>query len=161
MRIPCKKQARETSQSAYTLAEVIIAVFLLATMAVSLFSALSYGFSNVQADREDLRATQILMQRTEAIRLCNWSQLQNLSFQTTYDPSGSSSGNAGTVYYGTVKTNSPSAIPNTCAYKTNVVQVTVTVNWTNYVGSRALAHDRTAQTQVARYGMQNYIWGNQ
>ena len=59
MRIRCKKTDAR-SQAAYTLAEVIISVFLLATMAVSLFSALSYGFSNVQADREDLRATQIL-----------------------------------------------------------------------------------------------------
>lgn len=159
MKIRCK-QPKGKSQSAYTLAEVIISVFLLATMAVSLFSALSYGFSNVQADREDLRATQILLQRTEAIRLCTWSQLQSMTFQTTYDPSGASNGSAGTVYYGKIETNSPVAVPSTCAYKTNMVQVTVTVNWTNYVGARAIAHSRTAQTQVARYGMQNYVWGN-
>jgi len=158
MRIRCKKTDAR-SRAAYTLAEVIISVFLLATMAVSLFSALSYGFSNVQADREDLRATQILLQRTEAIRLCTWGQLQNMTFQTTYDPSGASNGSSGTVYYGKIETNSPVAVPSSCGYRTNMVQVTVTVNWTNYVGARALAHSRTAQTQVARYGMQNYIWG--
>src|SRR5579862_3315196 len=103
MRIRCR-QPKGTSLSGYTLVEVVISVFLLATMAVSLFSALSYGFSNVQADREDLRATQILLQRTEAIRLCTWNQLQNMTFETTYDPSGASNGNAGTVYYGTITT---------------------------------------------------------
>jgi hypothetical protein len=36
----------------------------------------------VRNAREDLRATQIMMQEAEAIRLCTWDKLSNLSFLT-------------------------------------------------------------------------------
>jgi hypothetical protein len=65
------------------------------------------------------------------------------------------------MYYGTVTTNAASSITNTTSYKPNMRLVTVTVSWTNYNTPRPQSHTRQMQTEVARYGMQNYVWGKQ
>jgi Tfp pilus assembly protein PilV len=151
------------AQEAFTLAEVIIAVFVLAVMTLSLYAGFTTGFMIVDSAREDLRATQILMQKAEAIRLCTWSSLANcpITFVERYDPTGYSGGSSagGTLYRGTLTTNVPSSIRGSAAYKTNMCLVNLTIAWTNYNGRQFCAHSRSMQTLVARYGLQNYIWG--
>jgi len=146
---------------AYTLAEVVVSVFILSIIGTALLSGISFGFSVVGATREDLRATQILMQKAEAVRICNWNTLQAncpISFQEWYDPIGAQSNAGGATYYGTLELQAPTNIPNSASYRSNIVLVNVTVNWTGYNGSKAVPHTRQLQTQVARYGLQNYIW---
>jgi Tfp pilus assembly protein PilV len=151
---------RRTAQSAFTVAEVVVAVLVLTVVATAYYAGLSYGFEITQSSRENLRATQIMMQKTEAIRLCTWSQLTNtINFKENYDPLGATNKTAGTLYAGALSTNSASAIPDTVSYKKNMRQVTVTIYWTNYNGKTPVVHSRQMQTQVARYGLQNYLWG--
>ena len=144
---------------AFALAEVLVAVLVLAIIAVAFYGALSSGFSVAQTTREDLRATQILMQKAEAIRLCTWDQLTNFTFQEVYDPTAPTNTSAGVVYSGTVTDGAATNIPNSAAYAGNMRLITLTVGWTNYNGRAPVAHTRQMQTQVARYGLQNYIWG--
>src|SRR3989442_9141532 len=79
-------------QCAYTFAEVLVAILIVGIMAVSLFACFASGFSLVQSAREDLRATQIMLQRIEAIRLLTWSQVLDTNsylkptFVDYYDP---------------------------------------------------------------------------
>src|SRR3954451_15308104 len=89
--------------SGFSLAEVMLAVMLVALMTIFLYAGFSTGFAWVQLSREELRATQILTQRMETIRLCTWSSLSNcpISFVTTYDPLGVTNNTAGTIYRGT------------------------------------------------------------
>lgn len=137
-----------------------MAVLVLTTIATAYYAGLSYGFGIVQTSREDLRSTQILMQKTEGLRLCTWGQLINtINFSERYDPLGTTNNAAGTVYRGTMTTNAASSIPDSASYKKNMRQVTVTVYWTNYNGKRPMVHSRQMQTEVARYGLQNYLWG--
>ncbi len=143
----------------FTIAEVVVAMLVLTTVATAFYAGLGSGFGLTQVTRQDIRATQILMQKLEAVRLCTWSQLANCTFTEYYDPLGASSNKAGVLYWGTVTTNAASAIPNTVAYKPRMALVTVNLYWTNNSGGRPLVHFRQAQTQVARYGLQNYIWG--
>jgi hypothetical protein len=148
------------SQTAHTLAEVMVAVLVLATMTISLFAGFSSGFSLILMAREDERATQILNGKAEALRLCRWSELTNypvISFQTYYDPSGVASNSAGALYVGTITTSNP--VVGSASYASNMRLVTISLQWTNYSGKKALVRSRTLQTQVARYGMQNYFWG--
>jgi hypothetical protein len=151
------RKARQIA--AYSLAEVMVAVFVLGVIGLAYYSALSSGFSVVQSTREDLRATQIMMQKIEAIRLCTWSQLTNFTFQETYDPL--STNNNGTVYTGSVAIGPATALVNNPSYSNNMCLVTVTLGWTNYNGRRPVPHTRKMQTEVARYGLQNYVWGAQ
>jgi Tfp pilus assembly protein PilV len=146
---------------AYTVVEVLVAVFVLTIMIISLYGGFSAGFAVVQLARENMRATQIMVQRLETMRLYNWEQVRNTSnflkptFLDSYDPS---SPNAGTLYSGYVSTNAP-AVGN-APYSTNMRTVTVTLFWTNYQhGSmRTIVRQRQMQTHVARYGMQNYLY---
>jgi prepilin-type N-terminal cleavage/methylation domain-containing protein len=145
--------------SAFTLIEVMMSVLIVGLMTLSAYAAFSYGFGVVQMTRDDLRATQILMQRAETIRLCTWSSLSNcpINFVTTYDPSGSSS--AGTVYRGTITTNAVTGFPSGTLYTNNLRLLTASIFWTNTMGKQSIPHSRTMQTYIARYGIQNYVWG--
>ncbi len=59
----------------YTFAEVLVASAILGFVATALYGAFSAGFCVIQSTRENLRATQILVQKLEAVRLFTWSQV--------------------------------------------------------------------------------------
>jgi len=92
-------------RAAFTIVEIIMSVVVLAIMMISLFGGFSAGFAVVQLARENLRATQILVQKTEDVRLYSWSQVTNstyfkTTFQDWYNPSGTNTHSAGAVYQG-------------------------------------------------------------
>src|SRR4029077_10617022 len=57
METPCQTAARQRQQSAYTIAEVVVAVLVLTTMMIAIYGGFSYGFTVMQTAREGLRAT--------------------------------------------------------------------------------------------------------
>jgi hypothetical protein len=156
------KPGTRNGRKAYTLAEVMIAVLLIALMTVSLYGGISSGFSIIQLARENLRATQILMQRMETIRLYTWHQVNDPTylkptFVERYDPLGVSTNAGGAVYNGVISLSTPASVP--AAYQTNMRLLTVTLYWTNATRSAKIVRTRQMQTHIARNGMQNYIWG--
>jgi hypothetical protein len=110
--------------------------------------------------RENVRATQILVKKIETIRLCSWDQLSNFpaTFQETFDARAIQNGNRDLIYYGSVTFAPADAVGDT-SYKTNMLLVTVSLAWTNLNGRTPIIHQQQMQTQVARYGSQNYAWG--
>ena len=148
---------------AYTIAEVVVAVLLLGIMVVSLFAGFSSGFAIVQLARENLRATQIMVQKMEAVRLYNWAEITNSSylkpsFTDWYNPSGTNTHSEGAHYQGVVSLAAPAGIPS--AYQNAMRGVTVTLYWTNYPHGETdkIVRTRQMETYVAHYGMQNYIY---
>src|SRR6266571_8973241 len=104
--IPANREGA-SCKSAYTLPEVMVGVSIIAVMFVTLYLGFTQGFGVVQASRENLRATQILQQHSEVIRLYTWDQLTNVNFlphpfttNWTFYPIGGS-GNQGVTYTGT------------------------------------------------------------
>jgi hypothetical protein len=152
-------QRRRRWAAGFTLAEVIVSTLVLAISGAAICLGISSGFSFIHTTREDLRATQILVQKIEAVRLCTWSQLTSFSFQEPYDPLRAAHHSDGAVFLGRVSINPAGSIPNTATYSPNMRLVTVSLSWTNYNGSKPIAHFRQMQTQVARYGLQQYLWG--
>ena len=71
---PIIRRRKIIAPAAYSLVEVIVAVLVLALMLISLYGGFSSGFAVVKLARENLRATQIMMQKMETIRLLKWSQ---------------------------------------------------------------------------------------
>ena len=59
-----------------TLVDVVMAVALLGVMASGIFGSFRYGFFTLQLVRENQRATQILLEKVETIRLYSWDQVQ-------------------------------------------------------------------------------------
>src|SRR6266478_2999159 len=91
-------------QRAFTIAEVLVAVFILGIACMALYAGFATGFMLVDSTRQELRATQILTQKAEALRLCSWGSLTNfpLSFSESYDPTST---NGGILYVGSVTTS--------------------------------------------------------
>lgn len=147
--------------TAFTLVEVAVAAGLLGIMMAALFACLGSGLAIVNSSRQDLRATQILTQKTEAVRLCKWNQLHSLpsTFQAYYFNSGNTNSSPGVTYFGTISVGPASCIPSSDRYYTNIALVTIGLTWTNYDGSHAIAHSRSMQTLAAYYGLVNYIYG--
>jgi len=133
-------------------------VLVLSIVVVSLYTGVSSGFGLVKLAREDLRATQIMLQRLETLRLYTWSQFTDSSYFATnnyatyYDPAGQAAGSGGPVFTVTtaITTNTPAA-----SYSTDMRRVTVQVSWV----SGTINRRREMSTYVARYGMQNYVYG--
>ncbi len=149
----------------YTFAEVLVSAAILGFVSTSVYGAFSAGYCLIQSTREDLRATQIMVQKTEAIRLFTWSQICDTNnylkpvFVEPYDPLGATNKSGGAQYTGYVSASMPAAGDLPEGYRTNMRTITVTVYWTNYNGGKPIMHTREMQTRVARYGMQNYVWG--
>jgi hypothetical protein len=152
------KTGRQKHQAAFTIAEVVVAVFVLTIIGVGYYGGLGYGFGVLQTTREDLRATQVMMQKLESIRLCTWSELTNCTFTENYNPLTTNS-TSGTIYSGKLVIGPATNLVNSPSYQNNMALVTVGLTWTNYTRGVPLVHSRQMQSQVARYGLQNYIWG--
>jgi len=161
MKLKTREAGNRTGRLAFTLAEALVSVLVLGILATGIAGAFSSGLGVVDAERKNLRATQIMMQKAEAIRLLTWSQGTNTSLAPTnftafYDPSGTSEG---TVYAGYFSESAaPTNIP--AAYASQMRLVTITLFWTNYPGHGrpGMVESRQMQTLVAHYGIQNYVY---
>src|SRR5262249_23463431 len=99
------------------------------------------------------------------IRLYTWSQVNSNAyllptFTERYDPLGATNNTSGTIYVGVVNRSVPAGLP--AAYRSNMCEITVTLYWTNYTGykmTNKVVRWGTMQTDVCRYGLQNYIYG--
>jgi Tfp pilus assembly protein PilV len=151
------KATKHDSRSGFTFVESMVAILTGAVMLTALYSSLAFGYNAVKLTREDLRATQILLQRMEILRLTSFSSIKNASFTDYFDPGAVNSGNPGTIYTISVKTNAPttSDMPVQPVYYMNkMIKVTVKATWTNSSQIRT----RTLETYASRYGIQNYVY---
>ena len=148
-RPPCRAAA------GHSLPEAVIAVSLVGVMFISLYAGFTTGFGILRSARENLRATQILNEQTERIRLLNWSQVLPSTFVEKFDPADSSPTPSGPVFHGRIEPSVPTDWPE--AYRDRGRLITITLAWTNSEGSTSRVHQRQVQACVARYGMQSYL----
>lgn len=144
------------SNTGYTFTEVMVAVGVIGVLFVSLYLAFSAGFTVIRVARENLRATQVMVQRAETLRLYTWTQLTNASyFKTNFTDNSIEA--LGTTYFGNIALSTPANMGSP-SYLTNMRTITISVRWTNGIG-KPMPHYREMQTQTARWGMQNYVYG--
>src|SRR5690242_10568055 len=93
-------RARTRGALAFTLIETIVATFLAAVMLPTLYASTAAGFAMIKISRENLRATQILVQRVEAIRLSSYNSAKGFPTNATdyYCASGATNNASGAVY---------------------------------------------------------------
>lgn len=143
-------------EQAGTLIEVVIAVVILAIAGAGIIGSINYGMFMMRLARENARATQVMIEKLESIRLYNWSEVNSngfvpATFTNVYDPQGAS-GQQGAVYLGTMTVSN---VPFAGSYGTNMRQFTVTLQW---VTAGRINHNRAMSTYVARDGVQNYVY---
>lgn len=155
-------------QAGMTLLEAMVAMAIFGVSFFSLYAGMSLGFSIIGSARENLRATQVMVEKMETIRLYSWDQINTPGFipayfTESYYPDGATSsdgtllvggtsqGLGGLVYNGKVTIGSG---PEGRTYSGDMRTVTINLTWTS--GGRT--HTRRMSTFVAHYGLQKYIY---
>lgn len=143
-------------QKGGTLVEVVMAVAILGVMGGGIISSINYGMFMMGLARENARATQIMLEKLETIRLYNWSEVTSNGFVPTtftdyYDPQGASN-RQGAIYYGSMTVSN---VNFASTYSTNMREFTVTLRWTT---AGRISHNRSMSTYVAKDGLQNYVY---
>src|SRR6185436_4189631 len=115
----------------FSIVEAMIGMGIMGTVAGALMSGFTTGFFTMRMARENLRATQIMLEKMETIRLYSWNQIRTpgfipVAFTNFYDPQAPA-GQKGVAYRGTM-TISDCMIGST--YRTDMKKVTVKVDWT-------------------------------
>jgi type II secretory pathway pseudopilin PulG len=150
--------SKKRLQAAFGLTESLIGVVVIGVVFTALYAGMTTGFQAVRSARENLRATQIMLEKFEALRLYNWDQITStnnyvpIRFTNHYvlNPTA-----AGTVYYGDVRI-APLPVDANEPYREDLRAVTITINWTS--GASTTPRTRTFTSYVAKYGLQNYIY---
>jgi prepilin-type N-terminal cleavage/methylation domain-containing protein len=140
--------------TAFTLIEVVIALAIAGIVSVSLYAGLAQAFGAVQSARHRLRATQILTEKLEVLRLYNWTQINTPGFVPDkfteyYQPA--TNRNPGIVYTGTITITGANVQP---AYTNTMRRAVVQVNWV----SGGIPQQHSMETLISEYGVQNYIY---
>jgi prepilin-type N-terminal cleavage/methylation domain-containing protein len=167
---------KRRNEGGFSLIESVIGMLVVGILITGLYGVITSGFRTEQWNREDLRATQILIEKMDQLRVISWEDLNDASvvprtFQAALNPEETASLRTRVISIGGVLTNtivvgprSDRALlftgtvevldaPNDTAYSSEMKQVRVTVNWTSAAG---MPRSRSFTTFVARYGMQNY-----
>jgi len=158
--------APRRTEVGFTLAEVCISTLLVVTLFVGLYTGIASGFAYTRALRENLRATQVMLERLEGIRLYNWSQLNSNGFipkaftEYYYPDVAGTNGGSGVLYTGSVDIASVYLYPP-ASYSPDMRLVTVRVGWVSTSGkSNSIVRQRSMSTYVGRNGIQNYVFNN-
>ena len=143
-------------QSGHTLIEVMVSVSILAFMFVSLYAGFSSGFAVLRVARENLRATQILAERMEVIRLIRWEDVKPgfipTSFTAPFYATDSTNTTTGQFAYEGTVVVSDAAISESYADQLRSIHITLT--WV----SGNITRTREMSTFVSKFGLQNYVY---
>jgi Tfp pilus assembly protein PilV len=134
-------------QPGYTFVEVIVSVSLLLIVVLALLGAFSSGFSTIKLSQEDVRASQILLQKLETLRIYDWSKITNGYFPTNFTVNYSTNG--GVAYDGAIAID---PAPTAESYSNTLRQVTVSLSWV----STGVPRHRVVTTLVSQNGIQTY-----
>ena len=141
--------------AAFSLVEATIGMGIVGTTIATLFSGFTSGFFTMQMARENLRATQIMLERVETIRLYSWDQVTTPgyitpTFTAPYDPEAAE-GQQGLVYTGSIRIV-PCDVPS--SYAADMRKVVVQLNWK----TGKLQRTREFTSYISRFGMQDYVY---
>ena len=146
------RSKRSKAASGFTLVEVLTAIGIIGIVSVSLYAGLAMSFNSVRNSRLELRATHILTEKLEALRLFNWEQVNTSgfipeAFTERYEPTDSRS----VVYQGQI-TLTNTSVPN--AYSDTMRAVVAEITWDTAQGKR----QKRMETLISQYGIQNYLY---
>jgi Tfp pilus assembly protein PilV len=152
--LPTQANLRRRREAGVALVDVLFGAVIIGLMVVGLYVGFSQGFAVVQLARENLRATQILQEKMETVRLYTWDQVNTTGFiPSTFTAPFYAVGNQtqGLTYNGRVTRREN---PVSESYAADLLEVTVEVTW----NSGNVTRRRDMTTFISRYGLHNYIY---
>lgn len=139
-----RAQGKHT-QDGFTLMEAMVATIILAFALTSVIGVSGRAMRYLNDIRRTARASQVLQQKMEDIRLLSWSNMQLLP--TTFsDPTDTNR-----LYKGSIITNQFDSYNGA----TTVMRVTLVVSWTNQT-NRVLSNQLS--TLISMGGLNKYIF---
>jgi prepilin-type N-terminal cleavage/methylation domain-containing protein len=158
----------------FTLVEALVGIVVVGIVMTGLYALMVHGMRTAQWAREDMRASQVLQEKLEKLRLYSWDQLTDTntvprSFVCGFNAEDPALGGAGLptpstvgaslsqwaskqlVFRGTFDIDDG---PKNVSYRDSLKKVTVIVSWTSTTG---LKRQRSVTTYFAQYGLQNYL----
>ena len=144
---------RSKAGAAFTLIEILTAIGIVGIVSVSLYAGLAMSFESVHNSRLELRATHILTEKLEAIRLFNWEQVKTPGFipdkfTERFEPTDPSS----VLYTGEI--NLTNAAVAGASYESTMRKVVAQVTWEGTHGKCT----KRMETFISEYGIQNYLY---
>ena len=141
--------------NAFTLVEVMVSMAIVGIVVLAIYAAINAGITSIRMARENLRATQILLEKTESLRLYTWDQINApgfvpKNFIVPYDSTLTNTNGAGVLYYGTITIQN---FPGSVSYRDDMKRVRVELNWK----TGNLPRTREILTYVCKSGIQNYL----
>ena len=152
---------------AFALIDAIFAMALAGVMFAALYAGLAFGFNIIKMARENTRATQIMLEHMEIIRLYTWEQLTNTGagkflptnkFTVPYYAIGGT--NSSLLYTARIQVASAASqvtgvgvLP--AGYVGDMRKVTVQLEWGQLGNS---PRKRSMSTYVTRNGLQKDVW---
>jgi uncharacterized protein (TIGR02598 family) len=140
--------------AAFSLVEAVIGMGVMGTVVGALLSGFTTGFFTMRMARENLRATQIMLEKMETIRLYSWQQVTNqgwipTTFTNYYDPQ--TLNNKGIAYQGElIIANAPIS----SSYSNTMKLVTVRLKWK----TGNVQRQREFSSYISKYGLQDYVY---
>lgn len=139
-----------------------MAMGLAGVVLVALYTGVTTGLNLTRLARENSRATQILIEKMEELRLFTWDQINSTGFVPTsftvpFFPEDVNPEES-LMYTGTLAITASTlrdGAGQPRSYASNVVQVDVTVHWK----SGSILRTRSMSSLIARDGEQNYVNG--
>ena len=150
---------RRIRKKAFFLLEATIGMALLGLVFMAMYSGLVTTTFSVQLSRENLRATQLMAEKLDTIRLYGWKKIVEDPFYVrwndvpVYPDDPSKAGNDATprVFRGEIVVE---AAPITEAYAVDMRMITVRVMW----ATGKLNRTRSMSTMVSKYGLYKYVY---
>jgi prepilin-type N-terminal cleavage/methylation domain-containing protein len=142
-----------SKSSAFTLVEVLVAMLIFGVTAVAVMTGIRGSITAVGMAREQNRATQILTEKLETLRLYEWAKITNGTFlpasMTVNDYHGN--GSTSQVYRLTIQVTKA---PMAANYSNDLARVTLGLRWT----TGQIPRERTVSTLIYRKGLQTYVY---
>ena len=140
---------------AFTIVEVLISVVIVGISAAGLMGCFRFAWFAVRMARENQRATQIILERAEAIRCYNWNNLTNVpAVSTDYYNRTTSEKPVYTVQTTLVPWTVTPPSGAAVNYGAKMQTMTISCTWT----SGPVVRTRSYSTYVAQDGIQNYVY---
>jgi prepilin-type N-terminal cleavage/methylation domain-containing protein len=146
------EKGKGDGRTGFTLVEVLVGVVLLAVMFTVFYVGITAGFGIIQLARENLRATQILQEKTETLRLLTWEDLQQMQRSMTEPFYAPGSDLESSLNYD-LRVEIPDTSPiQDASYAPDIKLVRVEATWM----SGGVERRRSMSTYVSRYGLHRY-----
>ena len=139
-------------KAAFTLTEALVAIVVLGMAAAALCSGISWGIFVVSMTRDNQRATQILTERMETIRLYDWDKINDPTFlpKSLQLIDYQSNGKTSKVYTLNISISKNVVAAN---YSKDLAEVTLDLTWKTGNTQR----QRRLSTYIFKNGLQTYV----